>query len=138
VQQRAQFHGDVVALVARQEAPVIASRWRRAGVPFAQQQALRLQPPQQRIQRPFLDRQAAVGEGLAERVTVLAFAQLAEHGQYQHAAPEFDQTNVPGLPGSHASPALFNAQYIATHTMSSTVRVAQGAQPRVRSANDRQ
>ena len=44
----------------------------------------------QRIQRSFVDRQAALGQGLAQRVAVVLGAELAEDGQHQAAAPQLE------------------------------------------------
>ena len=59
------------------------------GPRFRGEHALRLEPAQERIERAFLDRHAALGQGLAQRIAVLHFAQLREDGEDQCAAAQF-------------------------------------------------
>src|SRR5436305_14643360 len=55
--------------------------------PFAGQQALRLEPAQQGVERALLDRQARFFERVAQGVAVPLLAQGSEHGEDERAAP---------------------------------------------------
>src|SRR5580698_7911749 len=56
--------------------------------PFAGQQPLRFQAPQQRIERAFIDLQAPQCQSLAQRISVMLLAKLRQNGQGQTAAPQ--------------------------------------------------
>ena len=58
--------------------------------PLAGQESLAFQPAQQGVERAFIDLQAVLREGFAQRVTVLLAAQRRQDGQYQAAAAEFE------------------------------------------------
>src|SRR4051812_14753397 len=51
--------------------------------PLAREQALALEPAEQRVQSAFVDRQASLGERLPEGVAVMLAAELPEHGQHE-------------------------------------------------------
>src|SRR6185312_9845704 len=57
--------------------------------PFADQQALALQPAQQRIQSAFIDLHALLGKRFAQGVAIAFVPQFSQHRQDQAAAPEF-------------------------------------------------
>src|SRR5208337_2966715 len=61
--------------------------------PFAGQQPLGLQAPQQWIERAFVDLQATLGQYLAQRIAVVLLAKLHQHRQSQATATKF-QTKV--------------------------------------------
>ena len=56
--------------------------------PFADQETLRLEPLQQRIQRALLDDEPLTLQRLAQRVAVLLGPELSEHGQREAAAAQ--------------------------------------------------
>ena len=56
--------------------------------PLAGQQALRLKPPQQRIERTLLDRQALIRQRLAQGVPVVLHPELSQHREHQAASPQ--------------------------------------------------
>src|ERR1700722_12182581 len=58
--------------------------------PLAEQQALRFEAAQQRIERAFVDNQAVVLERLAQCVAVLLGPQLRQNGDDQAAATKFE------------------------------------------------
>ena len=58
--------------------------------PFADQQALRFEPAQQRIERAFVDQQPGILERLAQRIAVAFLAQRPEHGEHQRPPPKLD------------------------------------------------
>ena len=94
--------------------------------PLAGEEALRLEPSQQRIERPFVDRQAALGERLAQRVAVVLGAELAEHGEHQAAAPQLEaqvleESGLGGVRGvrsrRHGSSQVVCEAQCVTHTV---------------------
>src|SRR5579872_5507354 len=57
--------------------------------PLAHQQTLGLKPAQERVQRAFINLHAVLGEGFAQRVSVLLSAELSQHRDYQASAAQF-------------------------------------------------
>ena len=62
--------------------------------PFANQQSLRFQPPEQRVQRTFVNHQTIVGERFTERVAVLLGFELGEYRDNQAAPPELEPQGI--------------------------------------------
>ena len=58
--------------------------------PLAAEQTLRLETPQQRVERAFVDRQPLLGQRLAQGVAVALGLQLREDGENEAAAPELE------------------------------------------------
>ena len=56
--------------------------------PLAREQSLRFEPAKQWIERALVDGQTALGKLFAQRVAVVFFAKLRQHGQSQAAAPQ--------------------------------------------------
>ena len=54
------------------------------------QQPLRLQPPQERVERTFVDRKALFRQEILQRVTVLLLVELRKNRQDQGAATQFE------------------------------------------------
>jgi hypothetical protein len=65
------------------------ARPRLLGVPLAGQQALFLQPPQQRVERVPVHREPGLLQGLQQGVAVVRPSQRGEAGQHHRAAPQF-------------------------------------------------
>ena len=93
--------------------------------PLAGQQPLGLQAPQQRVERAFVDLQAALGQGLAQRVAVVLLAKLRQHCQSQAAAPQFQAKVLEEVFGEgHAVPhTLYNNTLYRTQCMMSSAIV---------------
>ena len=58
--------------------------------PFADEQALGFEAAEQRVESAFIDGHALVGEGLAEGVAVLLFAEHGQDGEDQRATAKFE------------------------------------------------
>src|SRR6185436_19942133 len=65
--------------------------------PFADEQPLCFQPPQQRVQGVLVDVQAKVRQGFSQRVAVVLDAQLGECGHHEAAAAELEPKVFEGL-----------------------------------------
>jgi len=80
--------GECVGAVDRQAVEALGALGLLA--PFADQQALRFEPAQQRIKRAFVDQQPGILERLAQRIAIALLAQCPEHSEHQRPPPEFD------------------------------------------------
>src|SRR5262245_42725344 len=58
--------------------------------PLARQEPLRLEPPEQWVERAFVDREPVLAEELAQRVAVLLGAERGQHRHDQAAAAQFE------------------------------------------------
>ena len=68
--------------------------------PLAGQKSLGFQAAQEGIKRAFINLQAVLGEGFAQRVTVLFTAQGRQNRQHQATTAEFEAKVLKGLSGS--------------------------------------
>ena len=84
--------------------------------PFADEKALRFQPPQQRIERAFVDDEPVFREQLAQRVSVLLGAERREHGDGQAAAAELRAGGCRRGPYQ----SVYRAPYTVCHTLYAT------------------
>ena len=88
----------------------LEAKAREAGRPA--DEAMALEPPQQGIERAFLDRHALGGQGLAQRVAVLQLAQLREHRHHHDAAAKLLFELVEGL-----GPDLYHVKSVTMRYM---------------------
>src|ERR1035438_6587111 len=86
--------------------------------PLAGQQSLGFQAPQQRVERAFVDDQAVVGQGLAQRVAVTLLAKLRQDCERQASAAEFEPKVLEQVfCESHAVPHTLYINYCITYSV---------------------
>ena len=87
--------------------------------PLAGEQALALEPAEERVEGAFVDGEALVGECLPERVAVVLVPELDEHGQHQAAPAELqpEVLEVVGVLGWGVGVSHVCAAQCMTHTV---------------------
>ena len=85
--------------------------------PFADEQALAFQPPQQRVQRAFVDGHAPFCKGLSQCVAVLLLAQRGQHRQHQRAAAQLQPQVFKQVVVADTRRHIVYATYCITHSI---------------------
>ena len=110
-----QLGEDLLAVAGEAVKPLVALVF---FAPFAGEQALGFEAAQQRVERAFVDLQAAFGEGFAQGVAVVLLAKLGQHCQGQAAAAEFQAEVFEEVFGEgHAVPHTLYINYCITYSV---------------------
>ena len=106
---------DLPAIARKAVEPLVALFFL---APLAYEQALGFQAPQQRIERAFVDVQAALCERLAQRVSLILLVKLGKHRQGQAAAAKFQAKVFEEVfCDCHAVPHTLYINYCITHSV---------------------